>query len=112
MVASDLLNYSQYDSGVIGLVHCMARMLKHFDGRKHVIVVSDCNKIKNDFGDDKEFMFQSPSNKKASKDLEEINQFTHVNCFTKMKAMKTLGKYDVNDQTKAVPNYCIGAVVN
>ena len=41
MVASDLCNDFQYESGVIKLVDRMACALKLLDGRKHFIVACD-----------------------------------------------------------------------
>ena len=46
----------------------MARALGNLDVRKHVIVVCDHKNAKNEWKDDKEIVFQSPSAKKDAKE--------------------------------------------
>ena len=57
MVASGLFTDSQYDSGVIKLVDCMDCALENLDIRKHVIVLSYHNKVKNKWDGDEEVVF-------------------------------------------------------
>ena len=44
--------------------------LGYLDLSKNVLVVSDHNNVKNEWGDDEEVVFQSPSAKKSANDLE------------------------------------------
>ena len=44
--------------------------LEYLEVRKHFIVVYDNNKVKNKWNDDKEFLFQYTSAKKAAKEIE------------------------------------------
>ena len=55
MVARSLCTESQYYFVVIKLVGRMYITLEYLDVRKHVIVVYDNNKVKNNWDDDKEF---------------------------------------------------------
>ena len=90
----------------------MYRALVHLDGSKHSIVVSNHNKVKNEWGDDEEDVFQSSIYKQAAKGLKEFHQFAHCRYLPKTKVTKTLGTYDYNIHPKAVTTYCIGSVVN
>ena len=53
----------------------MYRALVHLDGSKHSIVVSNHNKVKNEWGDDEEDVFQYSIYKQAAKGLKEFHQF-------------------------------------
>ena len=70
MVESGLCTDSQYEYGMIKLVDCMAHVLEHLYVSKHVIVVSDHNKSKNEWDNDEDVVFKFPSAKKAAKQLE------------------------------------------
>ena len=50
----------------------MACALEHLGGKKHIIVASDQNKVKNEWDDDKQFFFHYTCDKKAAKELEEF----------------------------------------
>ena len=67
MVASGLCTESQYESGVIKIVHHMDRALEHLDINNHSIVLSDQNEVKNEWDNDEEVVFQLPSSEKAAK---------------------------------------------
>ena len=90
----------------------MARALGNLDVRKYIIVVCDHKNAKNEWKDDKEIVFQSPSAKKDAKDPEKFHQFVQGHQLQKTNAMKTLETYDANFYPKAVPYLCIGGVVN
>ena len=68
-MAISICTVPQNESGVIELVDFTARVIKHLDVRKHVIVVSDINKVGNEWEDNDWFMFKSPSANKAEKEL-------------------------------------------
>ena len=70
MVASSLCTDPRYYSVVIKLVGRMYLAFEYLDVRKHVIFVSDNNKVKSEWDNDKEFVFQYTSNKKAEKEVE------------------------------------------
>ena len=53
----------------------MACALGHLYGRNHAIIVSYHSKVKIECENDEEIVFQSPSSKKAEKELGEFHQF-------------------------------------
>ena len=112
MVASGLCTESQYESGVIKIVHHMDRALEHLDINNHSIVLSDQNEVKNEWDNDEEVVFQYPSAKKAEKELEEFHKFEQRHYLPKMRAMKNCVTYDANGQPLLVPKYFIVAVVH
>ena len=112
MVESGLFGDLQYDSGVIKLVDCMDSALEHLDGSNHIIVVSDHNKVKNEWEYDEKVVFQYPSSKKAEKDIEYFHQFPQRHCHPKIKAMKFIGTYDTNGHPKEFLTYGIERVIN
>ena len=112
MVEIGLCTDSQYEYDVIKLVDCMDTVIEQLDGRKNVIFVSDNNALENKWDNDKESVFQYPSDKKTAKELDEFHQFTQGRYLPKMKAIKTIGMYESNGHTKVVHNYFIGSVVN
>ena len=75
MVAIGLFTNSQYESSVIKRFYCMDCALGHLYGRNHAIIVSYHIKVTIDCYNNEEIVFQSPSSKKAEKELGEFHQF-------------------------------------